>query len=1007
MAILNNSNAISSGGYDINNSLRFRASASAYLNRTPTSTGNRQTFTISTWVKRGTVGARQHIFISANPVVNTGGQQELQFAFDSSDRIEITGGVSGVGQDLNLTTTQVFRDPSAWYHLVVSIDTTQATSSNRMKFYVNGVQVTAFGTAIYPSQNHNTAVNLINFSHRIGGSGGSYLDGYQTEINLIDGQALTPSSFGETDAITGSWVAKKYTGTYGTNGFYLPFTSNSNTAYAVYTTNMASNYHSLPTGSQGTNFTFTGDMTLEGWVLFPSSSADNSFYVQYDGTNYFALNIDISGGNYTVYASSTTPTATISHGITVGNWTHVAMVRSGSTITLYTNGVARGSFTNSSTLGFSSLSLNRFGGGAGGTRYISNLRMTKSAIYTSNFVPPTTALTNVANTVVLTYQNSTAIDNSSNGYTLTATGSPSLVNSNLIWNANVVVDASGNKNTWTPNNLNYSTAGTTYDAMLDVPTNTSATVANYAVMSPIDWVSASGTLSSANLNWASSANSCGNRSTIGVTSGKWYWEAIGSSVTSGTVGGRFGFTGNDTTAVEQDKFGMYWHPTSGIARIVNGTNTYVTSSYTYTNSDVLALALDLDNNISYWYKNGVLQYTYDFSSYSTIGARIFHAYVWNASSGTPSWVYNFGQRPFSYTPRTNHVALNTYNLPDSTIKKGNSYMDATLYTGNGANRSITNASSFRPDLVIGQARSAAYGNWWFDSVRGATKQIASFGTYAESTQSTMLTAFNSDGFSMGTDTAGNGSGTTFVAWQWQAGQGSTSSNTQGSITSTVSVNTTAGFSIITYAGSNSSPNTIGHGLGVAPKLWIIKNRSSGSGNWVVNYIYTDNGVKYAFLNTTAGGSAQGSPWSTLPTSSVITLGGNDVNTCQSGSNYVCYAFAEISGFSKIGFYTGNGSSDGPFNYLGFRPKFVMVKRVDASGTPWVILDSVRNTYNPENLELYPNTSSAEASGGTTYIEDFLSNGFKIRQTDVTWNASGGTYLYMAFAENPFKNANAR
>ena len=211
-----------SGDYNLENSLRFRSSASAYLSRTPASTTNRKTFTWSSWVKRGKLGARQHLFVSANPVVNTSGQQEFQLCFDTSDKIEISGGVSAVSLDLNLVTTQVFRDPSAWYHIVLAIDTTQATSTNRIKLYVNGVQVTSFSTAAYPALNYDTSVNLINFSHRISGSGSTYLDGYQTEINLIDGQALTASDFGDYNSDTGVWQPIEYTGTYGTNGFYLP-----------------------------------------------------------------------------------------------------------------------------------------------------------------------------------------------------------------------------------------------------------------------------------------------------------------------------------------------------------------------------------------------------------------------------------------------------------------------------------------------------------------------------------------------------------------------------------------------------------------------------------------------------------------------------------------------------------------------------------------------------------------------------------------------------------------
>jgi hypothetical protein len=214
MAILNNSNAISSGGYDINNSLRFRASASAYLNRTPASTGNRQTFTYSFWTKLGGVISAGGDFISSNNAAGSGDAIALQ----SSSRIAIAGS----GTNL-LVTTQLLRDPSAWYHIVVAVDTTQATSANRIKLYINGNQVTAFNTASYPAQNYNfTYWNSSSYAQLIGG-GYSYLDGYMTETNFIDGSQKAASDFGETDTDTGSWKPKAYTGTYGTNGFYLKF----------------------------------------------------------------------------------------------------------------------------------------------------------------------------------------------------------------------------------------------------------------------------------------------------------------------------------------------------------------------------------------------------------------------------------------------------------------------------------------------------------------------------------------------------------------------------------------------------------------------------------------------------------------------------------------------------------------------------------------------------------------------------------------------------------------
>jgi len=208
---------------------------------------------------------------------------------------------------------------------------------------------------------------------------------------------------------------------------------------------------------------------------------------------------------------------------------------------------------------------------------------------------------------------------------------------------------------------------------------------------------------------------------------------------------------------------------------------------------------------------------------------------------------------------------------------------------------------------------------------------------------------------------------------------------------------------VTYTGTGANA-TVGHGLGVAPKMYIVKGRSAVR-DWFV-YSSEIGNTKYLNLNNTNASTTFNVWQNTSPTSNVLYLS-NSTDVNGSGVTFVAYCWAEIAGFSKFGSYTGNGSADGPFIYLGFRPKFVMIKNTTTAGYNWVILDSARNTYNPENLELYPNTSGAEVSGGTTYIEDFLSNGFKVRQTDITWNGNGSTYIYMAFAESPFRNSLAR
>jgi hypothetical protein len=338
-------------------------------------------------------------------------------------------------------------------------------------------------------------------------------------------------------------------------------------------------------------------------------------------------------------------------------------------------------------------------------------------------------------------------------------------------------------------------------------------------------------------------------------------------------------------------------------------------------------------------------------------------------------------------------------------------MDATLYTGTGATATITNTAGFKPDLIWNKSRSNAADNCLTDSVRGTNSQLISDNTSAQLSNTNQITAFNSNGFSLGADNLGytNYNAFTYVGWQWQAGQGSSSSNTNGSITSTVSVNASAGFSVVTYTGTGSAA-TVGHGLGVAPSMIITKKRSSTS-DWGVYHISTGN-TNYLLLDSTAASASSSTYWNnTSPTSSVFSIGTADpVNI--STATYVAYCWAQIAGFSKFGSYVANGSADNTFVYTGFRPKYLLIKCTTAPTgyESWFVFDSVRNTYNSANLYLNPNTSGAEGAGtaGTDYL-DILSNGFKLRGTGapgVNGN-SGATYIYAAFAENPFKNALAR
>jgi hypothetical protein len=333
----------------------------------------------------------------------------------------------------------------------------------------------------------------------------------------------------------------------------------------------------------------------------------------------------------------------------------------------------------------------------------------------------------------------------------------------------------------------------------------------------------------------------------------------------------------------------------------------------------------------------------------------------------------------------------TYAIPDGRVA-----MAATTYTGTGASLAVANTVNgvnFQPDFVWVKGRSGATDHALYDSVRGTTKDLVSNATSAETTQATGLTAFGSTGFTVGALAKMNTSAATYVGWQWKAG-GTAVSNTAGSITSSVSANVSAGFSVVTYA---STTGTVGHGLGVAPSMVIMKSRNVAD-QWTVYHVSKGNTIGIP-LNSTGAGDVNSGFWNnTSPTSTVFSQG-----SWNSGYNKVAYCFAPVAGYSAFGSYTGNGSADGPFVYTSMRPRWIMLKRTDST-SDWRIYDSARTPSNVDDNVLEANTADAEdtASGAI----DVLSNGFKLRDAGAN-NISGGTYIYYAVAENPFKYANAR
>jgi hypothetical protein len=810
-------------GYQIARSLRFNSADSAYLNRTPASAGNRKTWTYSTWLKRSSIGSgTAQILLDCS--TSTTNITHLRYVNGTTENIVFYNEAAGTANG-QLVTTAVYRDVSAFYHIVLAVDTTQATASNRIKLYINGTQVTAFDTANYPTQNSDLLINSAN-QHRIGNGvsylTANYLSGYLADTRIVDGQQLDATSFGETDSATGVWVPKTYTGTYGTNGFWLKFDDNSGTT--------------------------------------------------------------------------------------------------------------------STTLG---------------------------------------------------------------------------------------KDSSGNGNNWTPNNFSV-TAGAGNDSLVDSPTNYGTDTGaggevrgNYATLNPLAGLT-TGTLSNGNLDLVGSTSTDSMRhATIGIPSGKWYAEVTVNVASSSATMGLAVYGQSAVGTVNGTPSRGYYHTGQ---KYSNGT--LATYGNSFTNGDVIGIAVDVSNGKIWFSKNGTWQASGDpaagtNAAYTDLSTtETWFLTVQTGSSGTaPSCSWNFGQRPFAYTAPSGFKALCTQNLPTpaigaSSTTQADDYFNAVAYSGNSSTQTIT--TGFQPDLVWIKSRSTADIHSLQDVLRGARYYLISNSTAAEATQpdSDGVSSFTSTGFSLGyTDSdAWNKTGNTYISWAWKA-NGAGSSNTAGTITSTVSANQTAGISIVTYTGNGTSGATVGHGLGVAPRMVITKKRETGgTDGWWATYHASLSANTNLMLNSTsaAAGTAswtQGIIGGVSSSTFTLTSGGTGAaNVNDNTYDYVAYCFAEVAGFSKFGSYTGNGAADGPFVYCGFRPRWILIKRTDASND-WYLNDTARNDYNVATKTLNPNLSAAE---GTLYnYLDILSNGFKCRTADGGSNANGGTYIYAAFAEAPFNYSRAR
>lgn len=775
-------------------------------------------------------------------------------------------------------------------------------------------------------------------------------------------------------------------GTNGSTTFIDSSSSNKTVSYTgtiqISTTKKIYGSGSIYKGTTGANYLSvssdtslnmgTGDFTWECWV-YPTALANWSFILtKSSDTSFLALSMGFMANGSLIInmgsADGVTPGTDLGS-IKVNQWQHYAVTRQGTTCRVFIDGIKKFTWTNSSDLTNSiPFRVGYHENATAFTGYIDDIRITKGvARYTEGFTLPTTA----------------------------------------------------------PVKLSYSYSAATYDITTDVPLQGNYSgngQGNYPTLNPLAIQQTAGqyTFNAGNLSISGTNiyNSYVPTTQALPSTGKIYFEYTcsnsgGASLRDSVGIGKFtsisAYMGGTSDSVGY----------SGYTGLISGPASYGTYA-TWTNGDTIGCAINCNTGEIWFSKNDIWVVgnpSINLNPVATISnidsyAPAVGGYAGGAGSYTINGSINLGQRPFRYSPPAGFVALNTYNMVMPTISKATQYFDISTYSGNNSTQTISNVQ-FKPDFIWIKARnSAVQYNVLQDIVRGKNSgnylPLFSNSDTAEDTATNRprVTAINADGFTMGNDIDVNGSSLTYAAWMWKAG-GLPSDNTNGSITSSVSVNPTSGISIVTYTGTGAAA-TIGHGLGIIPKLIIVKNRSSaGVIHWFAYHSDMNASPQTGrlLLNTTGAFTADSTAWNnTSPTSSVFSIG-TSTYTNTNTISHVAYAFTEIPGFSRFNKYTGNASADGPFVYLGFRPKYLMIKRADSTGS-WYIIDTTRQPNNLNDTRLSANTSGAEVSGDTLGF-DLLSNGFKVRNTNTDYNASNGTYIYAAFADAPFKYANAR
>jgi hypothetical protein len=892
--------ASGAGDYEVERSLRFNDDDTAYLSRDFGSGGNRKKWTFSAWIKRGNLGG------SAGEMRIFGGDTNASHIFiTSNDALTWDVAAPGSSASANLTTTQLFRDVSAWFHLVCAFDTDNSTANNRMRIYINGTEVTSFGTRTNPSSGY--ALNAINAdgdraTHTLGyrtsaqGSAGMEFDGYMAEVHFIDGQQYDASYFGETDVITGQWNPKKYVGSYGTNGFYLNFSDNSGTTATTLGKDSSGN---------GNNFTPNGFSVAAG--------AGNDSLEDTPTNNFCTLNrlhkdsnTTLSNGNLQAAGSSATDYNTNTQGTfaqSSGKWYYEAVCDS--------TGVSNGL----SMIGWAVTTL-RFSDNPTGANSAVGYRPNKGDYIDfsgNNLTGKPTTSTGTVIQIAIDFDAGKIWFGS--GGTYFESGDPSAgSNEARTFTAGtelapVVRSLSA---TYT---FNFGQRAFSYTVPTGFKALNSANLPDPTIKLPNKHFDT--------LLWTGTAAS---HTLTGLNfQPDWFWAKARSVAYHNTLM-------DSVRGVDR----QLWSNRSNDEQ----TNANFLTSF---NSNGLTLG-DNSSGTGATNTNGHTYVGWNWNAGDTDGKTYTVTVV--DDSGNKYRFDGFGTSAVTLDLAEGGTYI--FNYPSAHPFRFSTTADGTHGGGSEYTTGVTHNSSTQVTIVVAASAPQLY--------------------YYCASHSGMGGAVNTN------STLG-------------------SSNFDGSIQTTAKVNASAGFSIVTYT-RNGSSITVGHGLGVAPKIYIRKRRDS-TDNWIAYNTILDGSMDYLVLNAT---DAKVDSSLTVPTSTKFYDDGS--------GNMVVYAFSEVAGYSKFGSYTGNGNADGTFVFTGFRPAWVMIKNT-VSGHNWHIYDSARSTSNPALVTIYANRDLDEENNTSVTPFDILSNGFKIRSTWNDTNQSGSSIIYLAFAESPFKNARAR